>query len=348
MKNRAATGKKSALSKGNSVLVIGDGGWGTALAILLSKKGRRVRLWSAFPEYVEILRQRRYNPRYLPGIRIPRGVCIVSDEAEATADIDLVIVAVPSKFLRRVLERFKGQIPREVPLLSVTKGIETGTLMRASEVIRDVLGECRVAVLSGPSHAEEVARNLPATVVVASDDESLSRRFQRELTTSHFRIYTGDDVIGVELGGALKNVIAVAAGIAEGLGLGDNARAALMTRGMVEIARLGVAMGARSETFMGLSGIGDLITTCVSRYGRNRAVGLAIGRGKKLKDILASMKMVAEGVETTKSARALSRRFAVEMPITEEVYRILFKNKSPVKAVSSLMRRAPKAEAVGK
>ncbi len=337
MKKRSTTTKKA-------VLVIGDGGWGTALAILLSKKGRRVRLWSAFPEYARLLGKRRYNPRYLPGVRIPGEVEILTDEAEAAADIDLVVVAVPSKFLRGVLKRFRGYISTDLPLVSATKGIETRTLLRASEAIRDVLGSRRVAVLSGPSHAEEVARNLPTTVVVASDDESLSRMVQREFATAHFRVYTSNDVVGVELGGALKNVIGIAVGIAEGLGLGDNARAALMTRGMVEIARLGVAMGAERNTFMGLSGIGDLITTCVSPYGRNRAVGLAIGRGKKLKEILASMKMVAEGVETTKSARDLSRRFSVEMPITDQVYSILFRNKSPLTAVSSLMKRAPKAE----
>ena len=331
--------------KGKKILVIGDGGWGTALAILLHKRGHRVTLWSAFPDYARILRQKRKNTKFLPGIPIPRGVIITADAGKAKEAIDFVVVAVPSRYLRSVLERFEGYIRPETCVVSVTKGIERMTLLRPSELIRKALGSRAIVVLSGPSHAEEVARNLPATVVAACEDMRYSREVQANLSTERFRIYTSSDVVGVELGGALKNIIAIAAGISDGLALGDNAKAALMTRGLAEITRLGLAMGARAETFSGLSGLGDLITTCASPYGRNRAVGLAIGKGEKLRDILQAMEMVAEGVETTKAARSLARRLGVQMPITEEVYRILFRGKRALEAVNCLMTRALRPEA---
>jgi len=228
--------------------------------------------------------------------------------------------------------------------VSVAKGIENRTLLRPSQIVSDVLGRAPVAALSGPSHAEEVARGLPTTVAVASRNAELARRVQRLFMTDRFRVYTNNDLVGVELGGAVKNIIAIAAGICDGLGLGDNAKAALLTRGLAEMIRLGVAMGARRETFAGLAGMGDLITTCMSPYGRNRAVGVQLGQGRKLKEILAGMEQVAEGVRTTRSVRALARRRGVEMPITEQCYRVLFRGKDPTRAVSDLMRRAAKDE----
>jgi glycerol-3-phosphate dehydrogenase (NAD(P)+) len=231
-----------------------------------------------------------------------------------------------------------------VPVVSIAKGIETETLMRASEVIADCLKAQKIAVLSGPSHAEEVARNLPTTVVASARDMSLARDVQQTFLTQRFRVYTNPDMLGVELGAALKNIIAIAAGILDGLGLGDNAKSALITRGLAEITRLGVAMGADARTFAGLTGLGDLITTCISPHGRNRAVGIAIGRGNRLKEILASMEMVAEGIMTTKSACALAKRHNVEMPITAEVYKVLFEDKDPRQALADLMMRQPKPE----
>jgi glycerol-3-phosphate dehydrogenase (NAD(P)+) len=250
---------------------------------------------------------------------------------------------VPTLHLRKWLRKFKGVLRKDLPLVSGCKGIEKGRLKRASEIIREELGSKNVLVLSGPSHAEEVAMNRPTTVVVAGD-EKLAKMVQGELSTERFRVYTDDDIIGVELGGALKQIIGIACGICDGLGFGDNTKAALMTRGVVEIARLGAAMGADPSTFWGLSGIGDIITTAVSPFGRNRAVGEAIGRGKKLREILKSMEMVAEGIETTRSAMNLAKKKGIEMPIAEQVYKVLYRNKSPLKAVSSLMMRAPRRE----
>ncbi|MBI1853002.1 MAG: NAD(P)-dependent glycerol-3-phosphate dehydrogenase [Planctomycetes bacterium] len=326
------------------IAVIGDGGWGTALALLLDAKGHRVRIWGAFPEYLSDMRRRRENVKFLKGVALSPSIELIPDPADAVADADLVVSAVPTRFLRNVLVRFEPILDAGVPIVSVTKGIEEGTLRRPSQIIHEVLGRRPVAVLSGPSHAEEVARGLPASVVVASSDESIALAAQQAFMADRFRVYTHDDLVGIELGGALKNVIALAAGICDGLGFGDNAKAALLTRGIVEIARLGAALGARKGTFHGLSGMGDLITTCISPHGRNRSVGIAIGRGQSLEGILAGMEMVAEGVFTTRAARTLSKRYGVEMPITEEVYRVLFKRKSPARAVRDLMKRGRKPE----
>ena len=331
------------MAKAKKILIIGDGGWGTALSIILSEKGHAVTLFGIFPEYADYLKKNRKNAKFLPGARIPRSVRITSKPAEAVENIDFAIVVVPTLYLRTWLKKFKGLLGREIPVVSGCKGIEKGALKRASQVIKEEIGSKNVLVLSGPSHAEEVAMRKPTTVVVAGP-EKLARMIQKELSTERFRIYTDDDVIGVELGGALKQIIGIACGICDGLGFGDNTKAALMTRGIVEIARLGVAMGANPLTFRGLSGIGDIITTAVSPYGRNRAVGEAIGRGRKLKEILEGMEMVAEGVETTRSVRKLAKKKGIEMPITEQVYQVLYRNKSPLKAVSSLMMRAPRRE----
>ncbi|MFP4057335.1 MAG: NAD(P)H-dependent glycerol-3-phosphate dehydrogenase [Candidatus Brocadiia bacterium] len=326
------------------VTVVGDGGWGTALALLLCGKGHAVRLWGAFPDYVAEMGRRGENVTFLPGIPLPEELELADDMAAAVAGAGLLVAAVPTQFMRRVLERLAPCCPRGVPVVSVAKGIEERTLLRPTQVVRDVLGRVPVLALSGPSHAEEVARGLPTTVALASRHAGRARAVQEAFMSQRFRVYTNTDVVGVELGGAVKNVIAIAAGICDGLGLGDNAKAALLTRGLAEMRRLGTALGARRATFAGLAGVGDLITTAISPYGRNRAVGVAIGEGHGLRDVLASMEQVAEGVRTTRSVRALARRHGVEMPITEQCYRVLFGGKDPRRAVDDLMRRAAKDE----
>jgi len=331
------------MTKRKKILIIGDGGWGTALSIILSEKGHAVTLFSHFPDYAACLRKTRRNKKFLPTVKIPPEVAITSNPDEAVKNINFAIVVVPTLYLRSWLKKFKGVLKKELPIISGCKGIEKGRLRRASEILKEELGSKNILVLSGPSHAEEVAMKKPTTVVVAGK-QKLARIIQEDLSTERFRIYTSDDVTGVELGGALKQIIGIACGICDGLGFGDNTKAALMTRGVVEIARLGAAMGANPLTFWGLSGIGDIITTAVSPYGRNRAVGEAIGRGKKLKEILEEMEMVAEGVETTRCVRKLARKLGIEMPITEQVYQVLYRGRSPLKAVSSLMMRSPKRE----
>ncbi len=322
------------------VVVIGDGGWGTTLAMLLHKKGVRVTLWSAFPEHVEELRKHHENQRFLPGVKLPEGLLVSADPFEAARGAELAVSVVPTQYLRKVAETFEDALQGAVPVVSATKGIEIETFKTPSEILTEVLGRRPIAVLSGPSHAEEVAIGLPASVVVASANEDLARAAQATLSSDTFRIYTHQDPKGAELGGALKNVIAIAAGISDGLGLGDNAKAALLTRGIVEMARFGQAHGARSSTFFGLAGLGDLATTCYSRHSRNRHVGEEIGRGKTLETILAEMQMVAEGVWTT---RALfgpeSEARGIPMPIAEQVHAVLFEGQDPRKAVSELMGR---------
>jgi glycerol-3-phosphate dehydrogenase (NAD(P)+) len=330
------------------IAVIGDGGWGTALAMLLCGKGEKVTLWSNFPDYAEELRASRENRKFLPGVKIPSEIEITSDLTGVVKDAELLVSAVPVIYLRAVMTRLAHSLTRlPIPIVSVAKGIENGTLMRGSEIIADCLGARRIAVLSGPSHAEEVSRGLPATVVASARDMALAREIQQTFMTQRFRVYTNPDMVGVELGAAVKNVIAIAAGILDGLGLGDNAKSALITRGLAEITRLGVAMGADARTFAGLAGLGDLITTCISPHGRNRAVGMAIGKGKRLKEVLAGMEMVAEGVMTTKSVCALAARHGVEMPITAEVHKVLFEDKDPRQALADLMMRQAKAEIEG-
>ena len=328
-----------------TAIVLGDGAMGTAMACLLAGRGLRVTLWSAFPDYAQEMRRTRRNPKFLPGIEIPPQIAI-SAAAEELPAAGLVVLAVPAQFLRKVLGEVGPRLPSGALYVCVAKGLEVGTLLRPSEIVGAVLGERTFVALSGPSHAEEVAVGLPATVVAASPEEAAARRVQETFRTERFRVYTSTDLAGVELGGALKNVIAIAAGISDGLGLGDNAKAALMTRGIVEIARLGTAMGADPATFSGLSGIGDLIVTCTSRHSRNRAVGEAIGRGQSLDAILARMVQVAEGVWTTRSARELAHRHRVEMPITEVVYAVLFEDKPPAEAVIDLMSRPPRPESL--
>ncbi|MFN3531067.1 MAG: NAD(P)H-dependent glycerol-3-phosphate dehydrogenase [Candidatus Brocadia sp.] len=326
------------------ITVIGNGGWGTTLAILLHKKGYEVTLWGADASYVAYLNERKENVKFLKGIFIPDGIRITSEISNKLMDSQLIVSATPTPYLRSVLVKFKDIFVHGIPIVSVTKGIENDTLMRPSEVIADVLGMQPISLLLGPSHAEEVARGLPTTIVASSKDGNLARVVQEVFTTDRFRVYTNPDTIGVELGAAMKNVIAIAAGICDGLKFGDNSKAALISRGLVEISRLGIAMGAQRSTFSGLTGLGDLITTCISPYGRNRWVGEQIGKGKKLQEILEKMEQIAEGVWTTKSVLALSHKFKVEMPITKEIYNVLFTGKNPLEAVSNLMMRAPKSE----
>ena len=325
--------------------IIGDGAMGTLCALLLASKKTRTRMWSAFEEHATEMQRTRENKRFLAGVRLPEGLRVSTDAAEVTAGADLVVIAVPSRYLRPVLERVGEALPAEATYVSVVKGIEAGTLLRPSEVVGEVVGRRRLAALSGPCLSREVAEGLPATVVVASEEEGAALAAQEALSTPWFRVYTSDDVAGVELGGALKNVIAIAAGICDGLELGSNAKAALVTRGLVEMTRLGVALGAKRETFAGLAGLGDLVTTCTSRLSRNHHVGEEIGRGRLLDDILAEMGLVeAEGVRTTASVVALADRHGVEMPITQEVNAVLFRGKPAPDALSDLMSRRPKPE----
>jgi glycerol-3-phosphate dehydrogenase (NAD(P)+) len=327
-----------------NISIVGDGGWGTTLAILLSKKGLDISLWGAFPDYIGYLRETRENLKFLPGVKIPDAVKLTSDLSEALRGRELVILAVPSQYMRSVLEMLKMQDLSGKVFVSVTKGIENSTLKRMSEVVADVLGRIDLAVLSGPTIALEVANGAPTTVVAASEGSALASSVQRVFMTDRFRVYTADDVTGVELGGSLKNIIAIAAGALDSMGFGTNAKAALLTRGLAEIVRLGMAMGARRETFYGLSGLGDLTTTCISQYSRNRWLGEEIGRGRKLKDIVKETDMVVEGVATSRSAYDLSRKHGVDMPITAEIYNVLYGSKDPKKAVHDLMTRSPKGE----
>ena len=323
------------------IAVLGDGGWGTALAILLCEKDYSVHLWSNFPEYAIVLKEKRENIKFLPGINIPKEIEIGSDLEEAVAEASLIVLAVPSRFMRDICKKVKDVPYKNAKcLLSVAKGLEVDSLKRMSEVIEEELPGVSIAVLSGPSHAEEVSRYLPTAVVTAGSAHYIQKIFMSE----RFRVYTSEDLVGVELGGAIKNIIAIAVGICDGLGLGDNAKAALMTRGIAEITRLGVAMGGKKETFAGLAGIGDVIVTCMSKYGRNLNFGRLLAQGKTREEALASTEMVAEGVPTTQAAYQLGKKYNVELPIINEVYQVLYKNKSYKKVVQDLMVRAPKPE----
>jgi len=328
------------------ISVLGDGGWGTTLAILLCQKGHNVTLWGAFQDYSKFMREKRSNPRFLPGAKIPAAIKITSNIKEAVSNKKVVVLAVPAQYIRGVLKRVKnsGEGVKESIFLSVAKGIEISSLKRVSEIIREELGRVRVAVLSGPTIAGEVIQGIPTAAVIASENRSLREYLQDIFTTASFRIYTNSDVTGVELGGSLKNVIAIACGVSDGLKFGTNTKAAILSRGLAEISRLGKAMGARARTFSGMSGLGDLVTTCISKQSRNRFVGEEFGRGKKLNQIIKNMRMVAEGVPTAKSAYGLGLKYKVEMPITREVYNLLYRNKSPKQAVKDLMTRKKKEE----
>ena len=325
------------------VSIIGAGGWGTALSVHLSRKGFPVFLWERFPDYAKELSERRENYKFLPGIKIPLSIHITSSLEEALKEAEIVIIAVPSRYFRSVVKEFKNY-PKQALFISVTKGIEEESLKRMTEILKEELGVERIGALSGPSHAEEVARFLPTAVVASSEDKEIARAIQEIFMAPNLRVYANSDLKGVELGGALKNIIAISCGISDGLGFGDNAKAALMTRGMVEITRLGVSMGARPSTFWGLAGIGDLIVTCTSSFSRNRWLGERIGKGEKLSSVEEKMEMVAEGVPTTRSAMRLAEKYGVEMPITRAVYQILFEGKNPKEGVMELMERTPREE----
>jgi len=329
------------------VAIIGAGGWGTALAATLARTDRRVSLWVYEADLAEGISESRENPVYLPSIRIPQSVLVSNSMSSVLADSRIVIMAVPSHVFRTVLQQMAPLVQPDTVFVSATKGIETCTLMRMSQVLTDVLGisvESRIAVISGPTFAPEVARGVPTALVVASPLESLRVQLQNELSTPRFRLYTNLDIIGVEIGAATKNIIAIAAGVADGLGLGSNAAAALVTRGLAEITRLAVACGGRRETLSGLAGLGDLILTSYGNLSRNRRVGIALGQGRKIEEITGGMRSVAEGVKTAESAVALARKLKVEMPIAERMYAVLYEGLKVQDAINDLMERKLKEE----
>ncbi|HUN65708.1 MAG TPA: NAD(P)H-dependent glycerol-3-phosphate dehydrogenase [Bacteroidota bacterium] len=329
------------------ITVLGAGSWGTTLAVLLNYNVHDVTLWAHRDDHARALAASRENVRLLPGIRIPEEVTVTSDLFAAVEGADLVVTAIPAQFVRSVAAQLEGHDFRHTFFVNVAKGIENTSLLTVSEVLRAVLptiSPVRVVTLSGPSFAEEVARQVPTAVVAASESLDAARVAQQVFMTPYFRVYSSDDIRGVELAGSIKNVIAIGAGIADGAGFGDNTKAAIMTRATAEISRLGRSMGAQPHTFAGLSGIGDLIVTCMSRHSRNRHVGEEIGRGRRLQDILGEMVMVAEGVATTKSVYDLGRKLHVELPIVNEVYQVLFEDKDPIIATSDLMTRDAKGE----
>jgi len=331
-------------SEAGPVLVLGDGGWGTALAMLLVEKGIEVRLWSHDPAYAAVMRSSRRNPKFLPEVLLPPEIRIESDMGALAAGVSTVFSVIPTQFLRGSLHRVGQLLPPSGLFVSCTKGLERETFKRPSEILGDFLPRAPVVVVSGPSHAEEVCRRLPTTVVAASTNAAAAVEIQRLLNGPRFRVYTSADPLGVEIAGSTKNIIAIAAGIADGLGFGDNARAGLLTRGLREITRLGVALGALPDTFSGLAGVGDLIVTCTSTHSRNHTVGYRVGRGESLQDILRSTEKVAEGVETTRSVHELAGGLGVEVPITNEVHEVLFRSKPPRQAVEALMSRQLKEE----
>lgn len=326
------------------IAILGAGGWGTANAVVLDGYGHEVVVWCRREESARKLAQTHENTRYLPGVRLPPRLVFTSDRAKAVAGADVVVFAVPSAYLRNICQGFRGLIPTEACRVSLVKGIESGTRLRMSEVISDELGEAPIVVLSGPSHAEEVARQIPTALVAASRDIRLARLVQALWSGPALRVYTSRDPIGVEVAGAVKNVLAIAAGCSDGLGFGDNTRAALVTRGLAEMGRLAMACGASSATISGLAGVGDLVVTCNSRHSRNHAVGERLGHGETMADILGSMKMVAEGVDNARSIHELADSFHVEMPIAEIVNRICHAGYPARDAIVALMTRTMKDE----
>jgi glycerol-3-phosphate dehydrogenase (NAD(P)+) len=330
------------------IAVIGAGSWGTALAKLLSDKGHRVHLWAHRPEHVDAINRERENKKYLPGFTLNERVIASSDLREVISGKNFILMVVPSHVYRSVFQQLAPFLGKESIVVSATKGIENDSLMTMSQVMEDELGKsgrkAEIGVLTGPSFAKEVAAGIPTAVTVAAKEKELAARIQDIFFTERFRVYASTDLIGQELGAALKNIVAIAAGISDGLGYGTNTRAALITRGLAEITRLGVKMGANPLTFSGLGGLGDLVLTCTGDLSRNRTVGLKLGQGKKLQTILAEMEMVAEGVRTTRSAWNLARREGVDMPILEQIYKVLYEDKPCQQAVMSLLTRDQKEE----
>ena len=326
------------------VNVLGAGSWGTALSLLLNKNGHQVKLWSALEDEVKLLQEKREHPNKLPGVHIPEAVEITSDLEGCLKDPDVVVLAVPSPFTRSTAKQMAPFVKEGQIIVNVAKGVEEKTLMTLSEIISQEIPVADVCVLSGPSHAEEVGREIPTTCVVSAETRKTAEYLQGIFMSPVFRVYTTPDILGVELGGALKNVIALAAGTADGLGYGDNTKAALITRGIAEIARLGTKMGAKMETFYGLSGIGDLIVTCASVHSRNRKAGYLMGQGRTMKQAMDEVQMVVEGVYSAKAAKSLAEKYEVDMPIIMEVNKVLFEDKPAADAVRDLMVRDKKVE----
>jgi glycerol-3-phosphate dehydrogenase (NAD(P)+) len=325
--------------------IIGGGGWGTALAIILSPRFQSIRLWVYEPELAARIAATRENDVYLAGLRVPDNVCTGAAIPWALEDADIVLGVMPSHHARRLYSEMRPHLNPSAILVSATKGLERTSLLRMSEVVREAISaQARLAVLSGPTFAREVARGEPAAVVIAAEDQAVAQRIQQAFSGPTFRLYTSSDPVGVELGAALKNVVAIAAGVCKGLGLGNNTLAALITRGLAEITRLAVAMGAQPKTLAGLAGLGDLVLTCSGDLSRNRMVGFELAKGRKLDDIVSSMKMVAEGVETCDAAMAVGERFRVELPIIEQMHAVLHASKSPAEAIRDLMERSLKSE----
>lgn len=324
--------------------VLGAGAWGIALAVQLKNNGNDVTIWSILQKEVDMLKNDRENSVTLPGIKIQEDIHITSELKEAVSGMDMVVMAVASRFTRETAAKLKDMVTDGQIIVNVSKGIEEETLMTLTEVINDELPEADVAVLSGPSHAEEVGRKLPTTCVIGAKTKKTAEYLQSAFINKVFRVYTSPDILGIELGGSLKNVIALAAGIADGLGYGDNTKAALITRGIAEIARLGVKMGGKIETFTGLTGIGDLIVTCASVHSRNRKAGYLIGQGRSMQEAMDEVQMVVEGVYSAKAAAKLAKKYDVPMPIVEEVNKVLFEGKSPAEAVDDLMLRESRSE----
>jgi glycerol-3-phosphate dehydrogenase (NAD(P)+) len=331
------------------VAIIGAGSWGTALSIALSRSraAHAISLWAHEADVVESMRARRVNDVFLPDFELPAAIAPTGDLAEAVADADIVLGVMPSTHARQLYTRIVKSVPASAVFVSATKGLEPETLLRMSEVIRQVIPAeraPRIAVLSGPSFAREVARGDPTAIVIASEDAQLASEIQEEFSGPTLRLYSNSDVAGVELGGAVKNVIAIAAGVTEGLGFGHNTLAALITRGLAEMSRLAIALGGRPETMAGLAGMGDLVLTCTGALSRNRGVGVELGRGRKLDEIVGSTRMVAEGVSTTAVTRTLARRLGIEMPITEQMHAVLYEGRAPRDAIRELMERRLKGE----
>ena len=322
-----------------AISVLGAGSWALGISLLLNDNGHDVTIWSALPEEIELLRQNHENPKYLPGIVIPDRIHLETDLQNAVAEKDVIVLATASKYIRNTAKQLIGRIPDGQIIVNLAKGIESDSLSTLSEVIEEELPTAKVCVLSGPSHAEEVARKLPTLVTIASHDLETAKYLQNIFASPVFRVYTSDDVLGIEIGGSLKNVIALAAGMADGVGYGDNVKAALITRGIREISRLAIPMGARRETLYGLSGMGDLIVTCASMHSRNRRAGILIGQGKTMDEAIAEVNMVVEGIVSAKAALELAEKHHVEMPIVTQVNKVLFEDLPVREAVDNLMMR---------
>ena len=326
------------------ITVIGDGGWGTANAMLLAGYGHDVTLWGAFPEYIEEMKRTRRNEKFLKGVELPANLNLESDRAKAVAGAEVVVLAPPSKYFTSVVEGFKGLITEKMLVVSITKGLCEKTNRRMTDLGAEILGTGPIVALAGPTHAEEVSRGIPTAIVAACTDAERAKRVQEIWSGPKFRVYTSTDPVGVEIGGAVKNVLAISVGCSDGMGFGDNTRAALITRGLVEMKRFVLAYGGLEETLNGLAGIGDLIVTCTSVHSRNHSVGERLGKGEKIEDILGSMQMVAEGVWNSKVVHEIAKRLGVEMPICEMVYAICYKGLSAADAAKAVMERRLKAE----